>query len=250
MITVIKTTDMNFCGGLQKLKFEFEFDNGSSLPINTYQLGLTTYIIANGSTAKNIKDNTYYEYNDGEWVKTLGNVTPSTSTNIITENGNYIVSANENTGVSGVSVNVESGGGGGNIGGFNTVLAAYPRYNTDTDITEMSPFGIFTSDDGVYDISEFSYASTYGRAYLGNPMTSVVFGHSVEFIFTPSDSFDITTAFKGSDPEVPIIVDGDANPQPGDGRAYYAIYDDWGIVTIHPIAYANSGSTYFVFEVK
>lgn len=142
-----------------------------------------------------------------------------------------------------------SGGG----GGFNTVMAAYPWYDTNSDKTVLSPFEVFTSNDGVYDLSGFSYASSYGRAYLGNPATRVEFGSdNYTVVFTPSDSFDITTAFKCSDDDnYSTISSGSATPQPGDGKAYYAVCSGWNnTVSVSAIAYVNSGDTDFVFDVE
>lgn len=228
MITVIKTTDMNFCGGLQKLKFEFEFDDGSSLPINTYQLGLTTYVISNGSTAKNIKDNTYYEYNDGEWVKTLGNVTPSTSTNTITENGNYTVAANEYTGMGNVEVKVESEEVSDNFtmmfgSWYNDVYSRASAF-----ITPIN--GEVTIDLGDIGMDGYTSGGNY-MAYIciTAPLRKLTIGqYQTRIYFIPTDDFDGFYYLGGN----AYTLDGDEVVKDGN-TVFEAEFNSSPFVTIH-----------------
>ena len=110
MINVKNIEKIGMCGDLVEIKFDFEFDNSSALPVKTYILGNTTYLIANNSTAVNIVTNISYNYNEGIWTKVLTKSTePSTkSTNVFTKNGNYDVVNNELKGISGIEVMVGS----------------------------------------------------------------------------------------------------------------------------------------------
>ena len=108
MIKVINADKISKCGDFIEIKFDFELDSSSVLPVKTYILGNTTYLIANNSTALNTTTNTNYIYNEGVWTKVLTKSTePSTkSGNIYTENGDYNVVNNELTGINNVKVMV------------------------------------------------------------------------------------------------------------------------------------------------
>ena len=71
MINVKNIEKVGMCGTLTEIKFSFEFDSSSTLPVKTYILGNTTYLIANDSTAYNTTTNTSYIYNEGVWTKVL-----------------------------------------------------------------------------------------------------------------------------------------------------------------------------------
>ena len=107
MIRVANINNLLSIGNLQSFTFQFEFDNASTLPVRTYQLGLSTYIIANGSTAKNIKNNNIYEYQNGMWNK-ISNDSNNTDSNSITKNGNYFVVNNSYGGNSNIEVKIDS----------------------------------------------------------------------------------------------------------------------------------------------
>ena len=112
MINVLNMTKTGVVDDLFEFKFDFEFDNASTLPVNFVVMEQKKYLIAAGSTAKNVSTNTYYTYNGAgkEWFKTLSKTpipTPTTDTNI-TENGNYSVVNNDTTGYNDVTVNVFS----------------------------------------------------------------------------------------------------------------------------------------------
>ena len=79
MIKVNKLIPEGASGKFGIMKFDISFDSASHLPVDTYTLNMTTFIIANGSIAKNIQTNIYYEYNNGKWNKT---------TNIPSDTGN------------------------------------------------------------------------------------------------------------------------------------------------------------------
>ena len=50
MIKVLKSNPIGFINNTQVCYFEFELFKSTSLPTKTYQLGLVTYLIDNGST--------------------------------------------------------------------------------------------------------------------------------------------------------------------------------------------------------
>ena len=110
MIRVKNVEKVGMCGNLTEVKFEFEFDNASTLPVKTYILGNTTYLIANNSIAINIVTNISYNYNEGIWTKVLSKSTipQSNLTNVFIKNGNYDVVNNELKGISGIEVMVGS----------------------------------------------------------------------------------------------------------------------------------------------
>ena len=112
MLNILNMVKTGTIGNLYEFKFDFEFDEASTLPVNFIVMEQKKYLIAEGSTAKNVSTNTYYTYNGvgKKWVKTLSKTpmpTPTTDTNI-TENGNYSVVNNDTTGYTDVTVNVFS----------------------------------------------------------------------------------------------------------------------------------------------
>ena len=104
MIKVIKSTLSNIDNGTPKCYFEFEVDNCSP-PSKTYQLGLVTYLIDNGSIATDVINKRSYVYNDGKWVKTTYKEIPKDSS--IVENGSHSVPNNDIGGLVSVNVKVE-----------------------------------------------------------------------------------------------------------------------------------------------
>ena len=106
MLRVIKNEVISVGENSITQKFVFEFDNASYLPINTYQMGMTTYIIADNSTAINISDNSTYTYKNNKWNITHDTI--PTINNTITENGKHSIVNNEYLGYNDVNVNVPS----------------------------------------------------------------------------------------------------------------------------------------------
>ena len=86
MIIVKNIDNLSAVGAYQSFTFNFEFDNASTLPTRTYQLGLSTYIISDGSTAKNIVNNNTYVYQKGSWVKTFSGADKETKSDYIINN--------------------------------------------------------------------------------------------------------------------------------------------------------------------
>lgn len=112
MLNILNMVKTGIIGNLYEFRFDFEFDEASTLPVNFIVMEQKRYLIAEGSTAKNVSTNTYYTYNGvgKKWVKTLSKTpmpAPTTDTNI-TENGNYSVVNNDTTGYNDVTVNVFS----------------------------------------------------------------------------------------------------------------------------------------------
>ena len=111
MIKVNNIVPKGIINGVTSYKIDFEFDNASALPIKVYQVGLSSYILADESSAFNTIDNDTYIYRDGKWNKTPG-VKPDKVSNInnITKNGNYSIPNNDAIGINNVNVNVKSSG--------------------------------------------------------------------------------------------------------------------------------------------
>ena len=111
MIKVNNIVPKGIVNGVTSYKIDFEFDNASALPIKVYQVGLSSYILADESSAFNTIDNDTYIYRDGKWNKTPG-VKPDKVSNInnITKNGNYSIPNNDTIGINNVNVNVKSSG--------------------------------------------------------------------------------------------------------------------------------------------
>ena len=107
MLQVIKSINSggNNLPSLNRI-FTFKFDDASTLPVNVYTMGLSTYIIADGSTAINIIDNTTYVYNNGKWSKSNESIDIN---NDITENGINSIVNNEYMGFNDVDVEVYEG---------------------------------------------------------------------------------------------------------------------------------------------
>ena len=111
MITVIRSDFVEMQGNLPVHTFVFEFDNSSYLPVTTYQMGVTTYLIGDGSIAINTVTDIKYIYNDGTWSKTYEDIDIPDGVDNITENGNYSVPNNATMGVRNINVRVRGGGG-------------------------------------------------------------------------------------------------------------------------------------------
>lgn len=110
MINILSMNRVGIDSNTLKFLFEFEFDNGSTLPEKAFAVGSKTYLIADGSTAQNIITSTRYEYNKGKWTKlTTTSEDTTTNTNKITDNGIYNIPNNEGIGFSDVSVDVAGG---------------------------------------------------------------------------------------------------------------------------------------------
>lgn len=106
MIKVNKLIPEGASGKFGIMKFDISFDSASHLPVDTYTLNMTTFIIANGSIAKNIQTGIYYEYNNGKWNKTT-NIPSNTDNNTITTSGIHTI-ANNDIGVNRINVDIPS----------------------------------------------------------------------------------------------------------------------------------------------
>lgn len=84
--------------------FEFEIDSASSLPIRTYTINLSTYLIGENSTAYNIKTKSKYVYTNNAWTKIAGESEVTPNNNTITEDGTYSIPNNEYLGYTNVVV--------------------------------------------------------------------------------------------------------------------------------------------------
>lgn len=110
MLTIVSMNRAGLNNGNLKVKLEFEFNEDSVLPVKSCSVGQKTYLIANGSTAKNITTNKSYEYKDGNWIKvvTTSENETTTKSNKITNNGDYNIPNNNSTGFSDVTVDVSA----------------------------------------------------------------------------------------------------------------------------------------------
>ena len=84
--------------------FEFEIDSASSLPIRTYTINLSTYLIGENSTAYNIETKSKYVYTNNAWTKIAGESEVTPNNNTITEDGTYSIPNNEYLGYTNVVV--------------------------------------------------------------------------------------------------------------------------------------------------
>ena len=109
MLSIISMNRAGLSDGCLSVKVDFEFDNASTLPERVVTVSGMSYIIAKDSTAKNTVTNVNYKYTGSKWVKVTETVEPVTS-GTITDNGDYIITNNEYTGLSDISVDVSGGG--------------------------------------------------------------------------------------------------------------------------------------------
>ena len=151
MINVLNMIKTNVIGDLDEFKFDFEFDSASVLPVNTYMLGRKTYIIAKGSTAKNLSNNTYYEYNNvgGKWVKLLSTPATPIDNTKITANGDYNIVNNDFTGYNKVVADVDTiytAEDEGKVVSNGTLIAqtAYPTTITQNDTYDTTDYNSIT----------------------------------------------------------------------------------------------------------
>ena len=155
----------------------------------------------------------------------------------ITENGTYLPASDEATAYSKVVVDVDDSAH------FSKIRCAISNGST-----EVTPFYLYASSNGEYDV--YLQASTYEEAFLASPLTSVIYHDTSSIIFTPSNNFDINTAFKKNDNYSPIASGSDI-PTAGDGKIYKAECKSYGdySVTIKALTFTNSGSTSFNFSI-
>lgn len=110
MINVNSIKSTGIVNGIVTYLIDFSFDNFSTLPQKIYQNGLSSYLLADGSTATNVSDNTSFVYNNGRWIKDGKSTSPKEdNSNIFTDNGNYSITNNDSTGISNITVDVEQG---------------------------------------------------------------------------------------------------------------------------------------------
>ena len=110
MINVNNIKSTGIINGIVTYLIDFSFDNFSTLPQKIYQNGLSSYLLADGSTATNVSDNTLFVYNNGRWIKDGKSTSPKEdNSNIFTDNGNYSITNNDSTGVNNITVDVEQG---------------------------------------------------------------------------------------------------------------------------------------------
>ena len=204
-------------GSVAVRRFVFEFDNGSYLPINTYQLGLTTYIIADDSEGINIEDNSYYIYKNGKWNLSHNEIPTSYNDTTITNNGNYSIPANTITGINNVDVDVPSqeptlisksitandtynatdDGADGyssvsvDVGAHMNKLEVSVPYQYSGSSYSLSIVRIYSSENGVY--NNISTDSEIQSVILGNPLVKADITQMMGFttvVFTVGNDFD------------------------------------------------------------
>lgn len=198
--------------------------------------------IQNGSTFFEMDTNKKYRFDieSKQWNLVDGGGGGGSATLIdktITANGTYNASDEGVDGYKKVVVDVD------NSAHFSKIRCAISNGST-----EVTPFYLYTSSDGEYDV--YLQASTYEEAFLASPLTRVTYHDTSSIIFTPSNNFDINTAFKRNDNYSPI-ASGSATPTAGDGKIYRAECKSWGdyAVTITALTFTNSGSTNFNFSI-
>lgn len=234
MLRVVKSESVSG-GAVVVRRFVFEFDNGSYLPINTYQLGLTTYIIADDSEGINIEDNSYYIYKNGKWNLSHNEIPISYNDTTITNNGIHSVSNNDIVGYNDVEVDVpsdaptliektitENGEYSAEDDGADGYSGVSVEVQSESNFNFFVGPNIFPSDtklsnsiyvrsvDGNYYIWDYLYPET-GTKF--NNTFPIIFLDPLKYvnkiqvevsenqiiIFTPSLDFDYTTAFMMGD---------------------------------------------------
>lgn len=254
MLTIVS---MNRAGlSDERLTFivTFEFDNASTLPERAFNVGNMSYVLAKGSTAKNVVTGTNYEYTGSKWVKT-SEITNSTSkTSTITDNGNYNVTNNDFVGFNDVTVDVSgeppvlikksitengeytasSDNADGYLSvsvdvsgvGFNRLKSRVLLGATSSGISVAE---VINSEDGEYEYTSSMYNTQYDTLSAFTPLKSFkyIMTHdysSFYLAFTPASSFNPNTAFSILSTKAPpsgATIKGDT-VTPGDGKAYFA----------------------------
>lgn len=87
--------------------FEFEIDSASLLPIRTYTINLSTYLIGENSIAHNIETKSKYVYTNNAWTK-IARESEVTPNNTITEEGIYNIPNNEYLGFTNIVVDISN----------------------------------------------------------------------------------------------------------------------------------------------
>ena len=262
MIKVNKLIPEGAKGKFGIMKFDISFDSASHLPVDTYTLNMTTFIIANGSIAKNIQTGIYYEYNNGKWNKTT-NIPSDTDNNIITTSGIHTI-ANNDIGVNRINVDISSApeptlidktitangvynASDDNSDGYSSVdvnVVSDPYFNalkitSSRDSNKRALTSTYLrSSNGIYRKSMYSgYNSDfYYPLILIDPLIeiynlAVEVSTSQQVIFTPHAQFNYSTAFYCNYNDKPI---SDWYPQysgdtitPGDGAVYEIIFEGY-----------------------
>ena len=111
MISILSMVKTGQYRDFIRIRFEFEFDDASLLPIGTYTWGVKTYFIEEGSKARDTINNIYYEYIKGKWSKIITPPIPTFKTpknTTYNDNGEYSVSNNDLVGFNDIKVDVSS----------------------------------------------------------------------------------------------------------------------------------------------
>lgn len=203
----------------------FEFDNASTLPERAFNVGNMSYVLAKGSTAKNVVTGINYEYSGSKWLKVTG-TTNNTNTvnNKITDNGDYNVVNNDFVGFSDVTVDVSGesptlitktitenntyNASDDEADGYSSVtvnVSSEPNFNylrvpyISQDYSIKNSYYL-TSNNEEYNILEYGNNRPNYPVILLSPLTKII-GLRPEIenyqyvIFTPSDNFDYSNAF-------------------------------------------------------
>lgn len=194
MLNIVSMNRAGLNNGDLKVKFEFEFNEDSVLPEKSFSVGQKTYLIANGSVAKNITTNKSYEYKDGKWIKVVNTSENETITksNKITDNGDYNIPNNDSTGFNDVTVDVS---GGGDISSSYITYGSYDcPYGPGSEALNNRRVGLIIvapDDNGEVSyaatITEgsstmiYSYAFVYGENIKRINLEAYQYGHAVTF---------------------------------------------------------------------
>jgi len=178
MINVLNMTKTGVVDDLFEFKFDFEFDNASTLPTKFVIIEQQKYLIANDSTAKNLSTNTYYKYNSADvcWVRSLAKTpTPTPKDNTqITENGNYNIVNNSFMGYNDISVNVE--GSGSDVTLIEKSVIENGEYLASADNADgYSKVTVSVSSDNVFlvDPLNFSVETNLKKITIPNGVTQI-----------------------------------------------------------------------------
>lgn len=220
MLSIISMNRAGLSDGCLSVKVDFEFDNASTLPERVITVSGMSYIIAKDSTAKNTVTNVNYKYTGSKWVKVTETVEPVTS-GTITDNGDYTITSNEYTGLSDISVDVNS-----SSTSFTKetmrLASKIPNHATmPSGTVYTSNLVILDSINGEYDVNDYGY----GNIYFVTPVKKVINaqadnGSFLGFTFTPSEDFD--GIYNKSNQKYTLT----GNALSADGKTYFMDFEE------------------------
>lgn len=229
MINVLSMIETGVVNDLREFRFEFEFDNASTLPINFVIMEQKRYLIADGSTAKNLSTDTYYRYNSANvcWVKMLAKIPTPVNNEQITENGHYNIVNNSFIGYRDTSVNVS--GSGGNVTLIEKSITENGEYLASVD-----------NADGYFKVT----VDVSGSASAQSGVTFYDYDGTVVATYSANEFVDLSVMPNNPTPEG--LISQGWNWSLADAKAYVASY---GKLNIGQMYITSDGKTRLYFTV-